>query len=105
VYFVLDVFVIPMMFAECERVLFECKNLVTDSRNRLNPDIIEANECFKHWLGKPEEQESGSDQEKTEADQATTTLKTKNENESDTEDGVLLVSFMSLCAGVLQNGN
>jgi hypothetical protein len=28
-------------------------------------DITKANECFKHWLDKPEEQESGSDQEET----------------------------------------
>jgi hAT family C-terminal dimerisation region len=56
-YFALDMLAIPMMSAECERIFSRPKHLITDSRNRLNPEIIEANECLKHWFGKPEEQE------------------------------------------------
>ena len=29
------------------------KHLISDSRNRLNMDIIEANECLKNWFGSP----------------------------------------------------
>ena len=47
--FALDMLGIPMMSAECERVFSSAKYLITDSRNRLNPDIIEASECLKHW--------------------------------------------------------
>src|SRR5271154_1051598 len=55
--FALDMLAIPMMSAECERVFSSAKHLLTDARNRLNPDIIEANECLKHWFGKPAEEE------------------------------------------------
>jgi hypothetical protein len=53
--FALDMLAIPMMSAECERVFSSAKYLITDSRNRLKPDIIEANECLKHWFGKLEQ--------------------------------------------------
>lgn len=53
--FALDMLAIPMMSAECERVFSSAKHLITDSRNRLRPDIIEANECLKHWFGKLEQ--------------------------------------------------
>ena len=79
----LDMLAIPMMSAECERVFSSAKHLVTDSRNRLNPDIIEANECLRHWFGKPEED---PDLEVAEADDQATT--TKDEPESDPEDGI-----------------
>jgi hypothetical protein len=54
--FTLDMLAILMMSAECERVFSSVKHLLTDARNRLNPDIIEANECLKHWFDKPKEQ-------------------------------------------------
>ena len=41
------------MSAECERVFSSAKHLVTDSRNCLKADIIEANECLKSWYGRP----------------------------------------------------
>ena len=53
------------------------KHLITDSRNRLNPDIIEASECLKHWLGKPEEKE----------DQEVPATK-EDENDTDNDDVV-----------------
>jgi hAT family C-terminal dimerisation region len=59
--FTLDMLTIPMMSVECEKVFSSAKHLITDSRNRLNLEIIEANECLKHWFGKPEEQESDSE--------------------------------------------
>ena len=45
---------IPLMSAKCERIFSSAKHLVTDSRNRLKADIIEANECLKSWFGRPE---------------------------------------------------
>ena len=42
------------MSAECERVFSSAKHLLTDSRNRLKADIIEANECLKSWFGRPQ---------------------------------------------------
>jgi hAT family C-terminal dimerisation region len=80
----LDMLSIPMMSAECERVFSSAKHLVTDSRNRLNSDIIEANECLRHWFGKPEEQEDPD----LEADDSYQAATTKNENESDVEDSI-----------------
>ena len=41
------------MSAECERVFLSVKYFITDSRNRLNPDIIKANEYFKVWFDEP----------------------------------------------------
>jgi len=52
--FALDMLAIPLMSAECERVFSSAKHLITDSRNRLKADIIEANECLKSWFGRPE---------------------------------------------------
>lgn len=70
-----------MMSAECERVFSSAKHLVTDSCNRLT---IEANECPRHWFGKPEEEED------LEADDSCTyqAATTKKENESDVEDSI-----------------
>lgn len=55
--FALDMLAIPAMSAECERVFSSAKHLITDARNRLDPGIIEANECLKHWFGLPKEEE------------------------------------------------
>jgi hypothetical protein len=83
--FALDMLAIPMMSAECERVFSSAKHLLTDTRNRLNPDIIEANECLRHWFGKPEEDEA--DQEAEVLEEAAT--KTRKDNESDMEDDIV----------------
>ena len=82
--FALDMLAIPMMSAECERVFSSAKHLITDSRNRLNPDIIEASECLKHWFGKPVEEVDQKSQ--SEVSEEVTAKKGKGENESDTED-------------------
>ena len=52
--FALDMLAIPLMSAECERVFSSAKHLLTDPRNRLKADIIEANECLKSWFGRPQ---------------------------------------------------
>jgi hAT family dimerisation domain. len=57
-----DVFCIPAMSVEPERVFSgyyliiqqfdsRCKLSLTDGRNRLNTDILEAIECLRSWLG------------------------------------------------------
>lgn len=51
--FALDMLAIPLMSAECERVFSSAKHLLIDARNRLLPDIIEANECLKSWFEPP----------------------------------------------------
>jgi len=43
---------ILLISAKCERVFSSAKCLITDSRNRLKADIIEANECLKSWYGR-----------------------------------------------------
>jgi hypothetical protein len=43
----LDTLSIPSMSAECERILSSTKKLLTDSRNGLQEEIIEATECLK----------------------------------------------------------
>ena len=40
---------IPAMSAECERVFSSSKILISDRRNRLRDDIIEADECLRYW--------------------------------------------------------
>jgi hypothetical protein len=80
--FALDMLAIPMMSAECERVFSSAKHLITDARNRLRPDIIEANECLKHWFDKPKEE---TDQES----EASEELAAKKNDESDVEDGIV----------------
>ena len=52
--FAFDMLALPATSAECERVFSSAKLLITASRNRLLPDIIEANECLRSWFGKPE---------------------------------------------------
>lgn len=45
-----DLFSIPAMSAECERVFSQAGKVVTDERNRLDAATIEANECQRAWL-------------------------------------------------------
>jgi hypothetical protein len=45
----LDLLSIPAMAAECERVFSSAKILISDRRNRLKDDIVEANECIRYW--------------------------------------------------------
>ena len=53
--FALDMLAIPSMSSECERVFSSAKLLISDRRNRLQPDVIEANECLRSWYGRPEQ--------------------------------------------------
>ena len=46
----MDLFSVPAMSSECERVFSETKRLITDDRNRLSPKAIEASQCQKNWL-------------------------------------------------------
>jgi hypothetical protein len=55
--FAIDMLALPVSSTECERVFSSAKLLITASRNRLRPDIIEANECLKAWFGKPQQVE------------------------------------------------
>jgi hypothetical protein len=45
-----DIFAIPSMSADVERVFSQSKKLITDARNTLSDDTIEACECIKNWL-------------------------------------------------------
>lgn len=45
-----DVFSIPGMSSEVERIFSAAKRLITDDRNCLGPEIVEACECQRHWL-------------------------------------------------------
>ncbi|OCK96908.1 uncharacterized protein K441DRAFT_25006 [Cenococcum geophilum 1.58] len=47
---------IPLMSGECERVFSFAKHLITGSCDRLQVDIIEANECLKWWFGLPKKE-------------------------------------------------
>ena len=44
---------IPLISTKCERVFNSIKYLVTNSRNCLKADIIEANKYLKSWYGRP----------------------------------------------------
>ena len=44
-----DIFSIPAMSAECERVFSSTKLMIPDSQNRLGADLIEAGESLKSW--------------------------------------------------------
>lgn len=48
--FAFDMLAIPVSSAECERVFSSSKLLLSDARNRLKPDVIEANECLRAWF-------------------------------------------------------
>ena len=45
----LDLLAIPAMSSEVERVFSSTGMMVTDRRNRLKEDVIEAVECMKSW--------------------------------------------------------
>jgi hypothetical protein len=45
----LDILSIPAMSADLERLFSSAKLLITDLRNKLGMDIIEAFECLKSW--------------------------------------------------------
>lgn len=45
-----DIFSIPAMSSEVERIFSLAKKLITDERNRLGPEIVEACETQRHWL-------------------------------------------------------
>jgi len=45
-----DLFAIPGMSAECERVFSQAKKMVTEERYNLKADVIEADQCLKSWL-------------------------------------------------------
>jgi hypothetical protein len=47
----LEIFTIPAMSAEVERVFSSAKLTITDRRARRKVDIIEACECLNHWEG------------------------------------------------------
>jgi hypothetical protein len=45
-----DIFSIPAMSSEVERVFSSAKKLITDKRNCLGSDVVEACETQRHWL-------------------------------------------------------
>ena len=45
-----DLFAIPGMSSECERVFSRAKKMITDERWHLSADTIEADQCLKNWL-------------------------------------------------------
>lgn len=44
----MDLFSVPAMSAECERVFSQVKNIVSDKRSCLSDNSIEADNCQKH---------------------------------------------------------
>lgn len=46
-----DILSIPAMSAEPERLFSGAKVTITDRRNRLGSDVVEALECLKSWYG------------------------------------------------------
>ena len=48
----LDILSIPAMSAEPERLFSGAKITITDRRNKLGIESIQAIECLKSWLGK-----------------------------------------------------
>ena len=45
-----DLFAMPGMSSECERAFSAAKQMITDHRYSLKPDIIEAEQCIKSWI-------------------------------------------------------
>jgi len=58
--FALDMLALPASSSECERVFSSAKLLISPSRNRVNPDIVEMNECLKSWFAKERISQEGS---------------------------------------------
>lgn len=48
----LDFLSVPAMSAEVERLFSSCKITITNRRNRIGIDAVEAIECLKSWLRK-----------------------------------------------------
>ena len=46
----IDYLFIPAMSTDAERLFSSCKITLTDRRNRLGDDVLEAIECMKSWL-------------------------------------------------------
>ncbi len=46
-----DILSIPAMSSEPERLFSGTKITITDRRNRMGSDVIEATECLKSWFG------------------------------------------------------
>ena len=44
-----DTLSVPVMSAEVERVFSQARRLITQDRNRLGEDMVEALLCLKHW--------------------------------------------------------
>jgi hypothetical protein len=44
-----DIFSIPGMSAEVERLFSSSKLMLPDHRNRVKPEFIEAGECIRSW--------------------------------------------------------
>ena len=51
------------MSVEYEHIFSSIKYLITHTCSQLLPDIIEANECLKHWFGKLEEEDKSQKEE------------------------------------------
>jgi hypothetical protein len=47
----IDILSIPAMSAELERLFSSAKITITDRRNRLGVETIEALKCLKSWFG------------------------------------------------------
>lgn len=45
-----DLFSIPAMSSECERVFSHSKLMITDHGHRLKEDVIEATQCLSNWI-------------------------------------------------------
>ena len=45
-----DIFSIPAMSSEVERIFSAAKKLITDERNCLGPEVVEASETQRYWL-------------------------------------------------------
>ena len=45
-----NIFLIPVISSEVERVFLAAKRLITDERNCLKAKVIEANKCQRYWL-------------------------------------------------------
>jgi hypothetical protein len=45
---------IPLISAKYKRVFSLAKHLLTNPRNCLKADIVEANKCLKSWFGRPQ---------------------------------------------------
>ena len=84
--FALDMLAIPVSSSECERVFSSAKLLITASRNRLHPDIIEANKCLKAWFRRPDKSNSQDDNDWGSGDKSSEYSSEVEDSESSEED-------------------